>query len=91
MAKADTAEGKNAMKAKKAAKPAKQGKPNVFARLGQYFKDVRSEMKRVVWPQRPEIVNSSVVVIVTLIFFVALTFVLDSIVIQALRLLRQIG
>jgi preprotein translocase subunit SecE len=91
MAKADAAESKTAMKPKKAAKPVKQGKPNIFARLGQYFKDVRSEMKRVVWPQRPEVLNSSVVVIVTLIFFVALTFFLDSIVIQVLRLIRQMG
>lgn len=77
-------------------KPAKQGKsasskPNVFARLGQYFKDVRSEMRRVVWPNRQEVLNSSVVVIVTLIFFVVFTLVVDWAVVEVLRLIRQIG
>ena len=48
-------------------------------------------MKRVVWPQRPEVLNSSIVVVVTLIFFVAFTFIVDSIVVQALRLITQIG
>lgn len=89
MAKADAVDSKM-VKTKKPAKPAKQGKPNIFVRLGQYFKDVRAEMKRVVWPQRPEILNSSVVVVVTLIFFVVLTFVLDSIVIQALSFIRSV-
>ena len=55
-------------------------KPNVFRRLGKYFTDVRAEMRRVVWPTRPEVINSSVVVIVTLIFFTVFTFVVDQIV-----------
>lgn len=77
-------------------KPAKQAKPasnkpNVFARLGQYFKDVRSEMRRVVWPNRQEVLNSSVVVIVTLLFFVAFTLIVDWGVVEMLHLIRQIG
>ena len=89
MAKETTADTKPA-KAQKA-KPAKPSKPGVFARLGQYFRGVRSEMKRVVWPQRPEVINSSIVVVVTLLFFVAFTFVVDSIVVQALRLIQNLG
>jgi len=89
MAKETTADTKPAKTSK--AKPAKPGKPNIFARLGQYFRDVRSEMKRVVWPQRPEIINSSIVVVVTLIFFVAFTFIVDSLVVQALRLVTNLG
>jgi len=69
----------------------KPSKPNIFARLGQYFRDVRSEMKRVVWPHRPEVINSSMVVLVTLVFFVILTFTVDSLVVQALRLISQIS
>lgn len=69
------------------AKNGKQGKPNIFARLGQYFRDVRSEMKRVVWPQRPEIINSSIVVIVTLIFFIIFTAAVDAVVIRVIELI----
>jgi preprotein translocase subunit SecE len=54
-------------------------KPSIFARIGKYFHDVRQEMKRVVWPSRDEVVNSSIVVVVTLFFFIAFTFVVDSI------------
>jgi len=94
MAKAHTAEkiaDKPAKPAKtKSGKPA-QAKPNVFARLTQYFKDVRSEMRRIVWPSGEEVRNSSIVVIVTLLFFSLLTLFLDTIVIQVLRLIREIG
>jgi len=54
-------------------------KPNFFARIGQYFKDVRTELRRVVWPTRKEVVNSSMIVIVTLLFFIAFTLVIDAI------------
>jgi len=78
-------------KSEKTKSAPKADKPNVFARLGQYFRDVRSEMKRVVWPGRPEVLNSSLVVIVTLLFFVAFSFVIDSVVVQLLDLLVKLG
>jgi preprotein translocase subunit SecE len=77
--------------ATKSGKPAKQAKPSIFARLGSYFRDVRSEMKRVVWPNRSEVLNSSVVVITTLLFFIAFIAVTDLIVAKALSLLSGIG
>jgi len=95
MAKATNAEitknGDKPVKTGKPGKAPKAAKPNVFARLGQYFRDVRSEMRRVVWPGRQEVLNSSVVVVVTLIFFVTFTFIVDTIVYQFLALIRQIG
>ena len=54
-------------------------KPGIFKRFGTYLKDVRTELRRVIWPSRKDVVNSSVVVIVTLIFFVIFTFVIDNI------------
>jgi preprotein translocase subunit SecE len=54
-------------------------RPSVFARLGNYFRNVRAELRRVVWPTRQEVINSSVIVIVTLVFFVLFTLVVDSI------------
>jgi preprotein translocase subunit SecE len=56
----------------------KAARLNVFARFGKYVGDVRVEMKRVVWPNRKEVINSSIVVIMTLMFFVAFTFLIDS-------------
>ncbi|MHB8707032.1 MAG: preprotein translocase subunit SecE [Coriobacteriia bacterium] len=60
------------------AQAGKAAKPNVFARVRSYFKHVSTELKRVVWPGRTEVINSSFVVVVTLLFFVAFTFIVDS-------------
>ncbi|MFA5843764.1 MAG: preprotein translocase subunit SecE [Coriobacteriia bacterium] len=60
------------------AKANKAAKPNIVARAGKYFTDVRAEMKRVVWPSRTEVYNSSLIVIFTLIAFIIFTFVVDQ-------------
>jgi preprotein translocase subunit SecE len=58
---------------------AKAAKPNLFQRLMKYFKDVRAELRRVVWPTRNEVVNSSLVVIVMLVIMTAFVAVMDLI------------
>jgi preprotein translocase subunit SecE len=88
MAKATTAD--EAIKTGKPGKAAAAAKPNVFARLGSYFRDVRAEMKRVVWPSPDEVRNSSVVVIVTLIFFAAFIAATDLVVQQIITALGTI-
>jgi len=57
----------------------KAAKPNIFQRLMTYFKGVRSEMRKVVWPDREEVVNSSIIVIVTIVFFTLFVLVIDQI------------
>ena len=51
---------------KKAAKD-KKAKPSLIARAKKYIGSVRSEMKRVVWPSKKELVNYSIAVIVSLV------------------------
>jgi preprotein translocase subunit SecE len=58
---------------------AKAAKPNIFTRLNRYFNDVQAELRRVVWPSRKEILNSSWVVVITLAIFIVLIFLLDSV------------
>ncbi len=41
-----------------------QAKPNVFTRLVNYFKDVKAEMKKVVWPTLSKIRLNTLTVIV---------------------------
>ena len=53
--------------------------PNVFQRLAKYFKDVRAEIRRVVWPTRPEILNSSLVVLVMLTLMTIFVSIVDGI------------
>jgi preprotein translocase subunit SecE len=65
---------KASTKVSKAAAP----KPNVFERLMKYFRDVRTEMRRVVWPSREEVIQSSVVVVVALVFFIFYVLIWDT-------------
>lgn len=96
MAKATTADSRPSASVDKPIKSGKPGKaaapakPGLFARIGAYFRDVRSEMKRVVWPSRPEILNSSVVVIATLLFFIAFITLTDLVVQQIINVLGSI-
>jgi preprotein translocase subunit SecE len=80
-----------AAKAAKTTKTTKVAKPNVFAKLGRYLSDVRAEMRRVVWPSRKEVINSSGIVITTLIIFVLLILVYDQVAILVVNTLGKVG
>ena len=41
-----------------------QKKPNVFARIGNFFKEVKSELKKVVWPTFAKIKQNTLIVII---------------------------
>ena len=68
-------------KAKKTPKQSKHAgappKPSIFERLKTYFVGVVAELKRVVWPTRQEVLNSTVVVLVALVFFAIFAFIVD--------------
>lgn len=50
---------------------------SLLARLAQYFREVRAELAKVLWPKRSEIVNYSTVVLTTLVFIALLIFGLN--------------
>lgn len=70
--------------AKKSSK--KNAKPGFFGSIIGYFKAVRSEMKRVVWPTKNELVNYSIAVIASLIVVGVVIAALDAVVSQGLVL-----
>ncbi len=41
-----------------------QKKPNVFAKIGNFFKEVKSELKKVVWPTFAKIKQNTLIVII---------------------------
>jgi preprotein translocase subunit SecE len=43
----------------------------------QFVREVRGELRKVVWPTRPETINYSIIVLVTLVFFTAMIFAVD--------------
>jgi preprotein translocase subunit SecE len=75
-----------AKKNAKAKKKDKNKKPGFFARIKNYFGSVRSEMKRVVWPTKKELINYSVTVCLSLIVVGLVIAVLDMGIEQALVL-----
>lgn len=61
--------------AKASAKKTEKKKGNRFI---EYVKGVRTEMKRVTWPTKDELIHMSLVVLGTLVFFGLLIFAVDS-------------
>ena len=43
----------------------------------EFLRDVRGELRKVAWPSRAEVLNYSLIVLITLILLVSLIFVLD--------------
>ena len=43
----------------------------------EFLREVRNELRRVAWPSRPEVINYSTVVLVTLVVLVSMIFVLN--------------
>ena len=55
------------------------------ARLREFLKDVRSEMRKVVWPSRPEVQSTTIVVLVTVFIFAAYFWLVDNIIGRAVE------
>jgi len=74
--------GETKDRAKRKAKTAKKTGPdkvrrNPLAFVWNYLKQVVAELRKVIWPNRKQMVNYTAVVLVFLVFMVALIFVVD--------------
>ena len=56
-----------------------QKKPNVFQKLARFVKDVRSELKKVLWPSKSQVINNTLTVIVTCILLGGVIWILDAV------------
>lgn len=45
----------------------KEKKPGFFQKVGKFFKDLKSEAKKVVWPTPKQVVNNTWAVIVSIV------------------------
>ena len=50
---------------------------SIPGRIAEFIREVRSEMRQVAWPTRPEVMNSATVVFITLVILVVLIFLLN--------------
>lgn len=75
--KVESTNGSNAKKPEKKA----EKKPGFFARTGhtisKWFRDFKSECKKIVWPTRKQVVNNTLVVIAVAIVVCILVYVMD--------------
>lgn len=62
---------------KEVKKKAKSDKPGLWAKIGKFFKDLRSETKKVVWYGKSQTIKSTALVIVCLIVVSAVVSLVD--------------
>ena len=62
-----------------------------FAKLGKWGREMRSELKKVVWPSSKQIVNNTLVALVVMIASAIVIFAFDSLASAAVDILIRIG
>ena len=55
------------------------GVKRFFGRIGKFFRDTKSEMKKVVWPNKKQINNNTRVVLVVVLLSAVVIFILDAV------------
>ena len=62
----------------KAKKPAKKSKPGLFARIAKWFRELKSELKKVTWPTAKQTINNTVIVILCVIIVGVFIWLFDA-------------
>ena len=79
-----------AKKDKKDKKPDKNAKPGFFARVGKYFREMKSELKKVQWPTRKQTINNTLIVIACVLVVGVFIWLFDFIANNGIRLLMSL-
>ncbi|HHT45379.1 MAG TPA: preprotein translocase subunit SecE [Fastidiosipila sp.] len=58
----------------------KDGKPGIGARFKRFFSSIRSEIKKVVWPDREKLVQSTATVLMIILAAAVILWAFDSII-----------
>ena len=64
-------------KAKKDKKPSRFSPKNIFKSIGRFFKDLRGETKKIVWPGRKMVIKSTGVVLAVILVIGAGIWLID--------------
>ena len=54
-------------------------KVSLFKRIANYFREVKSELKKVIWPAFGKVVKNTGIVLVAIVISAALIFAFDSV------------
>ena len=74
-------------KVKKDKKADKKAKPSLFTRVGKWLKDMKSELKKVVWPTKSQMVNNTLIVLACVLVVGIFIWIFDYIATNAIELL----
>ena len=64
--------------AKAADKAKKDRKEGVFKKLSRFFKDFRSEAKKIVWPSKKQVINNTIIVFIAMGVIGAAIWIIDA-------------
>ena len=79
------AENEKAVQAKKEKKSDK--KPGFFEKVGKWFRDMKSELKKVQWPTKKQTINNTLIVIACVIVVGIFIALFDFVANEAISLL----
>ena len=65
-------------------------KPGFFSKVGKWFREMRSELKKVVWPSRKQLINNTLIVLGAVLVVGIIVVFFDWIAGQAVSLLRGV-
>ena len=65
-------------------------KPGFFARIGKWFKELKSELKKVQWPTKKQTINNTVIVILCCIVVGICIWVFDALAGSVIRALLDL-
>ena len=66
-----------------------KGLKGLFAKIGRFFRDMKGEVKKVVWPTKKQVINNTAVVLVMVIAAAIFIGGLDWVLSQLLALLLK--
>jgi len=61
------------------AKDNKEKKPGFFKKMAKFFKDMKSEAKKVVWPNKKQVINNTAVTIAAIVLVGVIVGGLDAV------------
>ena len=72
-------------------KPAKKKRKNIFKRIAKWFRELKSELKKVVWPTPKQVVNNTIVVLVLVVVAAVVVWAFDQLAAQGINALISLG
>ena len=57
----------------------KKSKPGFFARIGRWFRELKVELKKVVWPTGKQTLNNTLIVIACVVFVGVFIWLFDAV------------